>query len=37
MEEGRSDLKILTDTPTGRRPLGRPNRRCEDGIGMYLK
>ena len=26
MEEGRSALKILTGTPTGKRPLGRP--RC---------
>ena len=27
MEEGRSVLKILTDTPTIKRPLGRPTRR----------
>ena len=24
MEEGRSAFKILTGTPTGKRPLGRP-------------
>ena len=24
-EEGRSDFKMLTDTPTGKRPLGRPS------------
>ena len=29
MEEGRSAFKILTDTPTGRRPLGRPRRRLD--------
>jgi hypothetical protein len=27
MEEARSALKILTDNPTGKRPLGRPRRR----------
>ena len=27
MEAGRSALKVLTGTPTGKRPLGRPNRR----------
>jgi hypothetical protein len=25
LEEGRSALKILTGTPTGKRPLGRPS------------
>ena len=30
MEEGRSALKILTGTPTGKRPLGRPRFRWED-------
>ena len=28
MEEGRSSFKILTGKPTGKRPLGRPRRRC---------
>ena len=36
MEEG-SVLKILTGTPKGKRPLGRPRRRCEDKIRIYLK
>ena len=26
MEEGRSSFNILTGTPTGKRPLGRPRR-----------
>ena len=34
MEEGRSAFKILTDKPTGKRPLGRPRRRWEDNIRM---
>ena len=34
MEEGRSAFKILTDEPTGKRPLGRPRRRGEDNIIM---
>ena len=29
--------KILTDTPTGKRPLGRRRRRWEDNIRMDLK
>ena len=37
MEEGRSAFKILTDTPIGKRPLGRPRRRWEDNIRMDLK
>ena len=37
MEEGRSGLNILTDKPTGNRPLGRPRNRCEDNIRMYLR
>jgi hypothetical protein len=37
MEEGRSDFKILTGKPTGKRPLGKPRRRWEDNIGMDLK
>jgi hypothetical protein len=28
---------MLTATPTGKRPLGRPRRRWEDNIRMYLK
>ena len=30
--EGRSDFKILTGKPTGKRPLGKPRRRWEDNI-----
>ena len=37
MEEGGSAFKILTDTPAGKRSLGRPRRRWEDNIRMGLK
>ena len=37
MEEGRSAFKILTGTPTGKSPLGRPRRRCEGNIRMDLE
>ena len=37
MDESRSDFKILADEPTGKRPLGRPRRRWEGNIRMYLK
>ena len=37
MEEGRSAFKILTATPTGKRPLRRPMRRWDDNIRMDLK
>ena len=37
MEESRSAIKILTGTPTGKRPLGRPRRRCEDNIRISPK
>ena len=30
MEESRSSFKMLTGKPTGKRPLGRPRRRCQD-------
>ena len=36
MEEGRSAFKILTDTPAGKKPLGRPRHRWEDNIRMDL-
>ena len=36
-EEGRSAFKILTGTPTGKRPLGRHSSRWENNIGMHLK
>ena len=37
MEEGRSAFKILTGTPTGKRPLGSPQHRWEDNTIMDLK
>ena len=36
IEGGRSTL-ILTGKSRGKRPLGRPRRRWEDTIRMYLK
>ena len=32
-----SAFKILTGKPTVKRPLGRPSRRWEDNIRMYLE
>jgi hypothetical protein len=37
MEEGRSALKMLTGTPAGKIPLGRPSRRWDVNITMDLK
>ena len=37
MEEGRSAFKILTGTPTEKRPLGRPRRRWEGNIRIDIK
>ena len=37
MEKGTSAFKILTDKPTGNRPLERPRRRWEDNIRMDLE
>ena len=37
MEEGRSAFKILTDKPTGKRPLVRPRRIWENNIRMDLE
>ena len=37
MEEGRRALKIVLGKPTEKRPLGRPMRRWEDNIRIYLK
>ena len=37
MEEGGSAFKIVLGKPTGKRPLGRPRRRWEDNIKIYLK
>ena len=37
MEGGRSALKIITGTPTGKRALGMPRRRWEDNVRMDVK
>ena len=37
MEEGRSAFKILTGTPAGKRPLGRPRHRWEDNFRTDLE
>ena len=37
MVEGRSAFKILTGTPTGEIPLGRPRRRWEENMIMDFK
>ena len=37
MEAGGSSFKILTGTPVGKIPLGRPRRRCEENIRKGLK
>jgi hypothetical protein len=37
MEESRSAFKILTDKPTGKRPLGRPRCRWKDNIRKDLE
>jgi hypothetical protein len=36
MGEERKVYKILVEKPEGKRPLGRPRRRWEDGIRMDL-
>jgi hypothetical protein len=37
MGEGRKVYKVLVGKPEGRRRLGRPRRRWEDGIRMVLR
>ena len=37
MEEGKSAFKILTDKPTGKKPLRRPRRSWKDNVRMNLK
>jgi hypothetical protein len=37
MGEERKVYKVLVGKPKGKRPLGRPRRRWEDGIRMDLK
>jgi hypothetical protein len=36
MEEERKVYKVLVGKPEGKRPLGRPRRRWEDGVRMDL-
>jgi hypothetical protein len=36
MAEGRNVYRVLVGKPEGKRPLGRPRRRWEDGIKMDL-
>jgi transposase len=35
--EGRGVYRVLVGRPEGKRPLGRPRRRCEDNIKMDLR
>jgi hypothetical protein len=37
MGEGRKVCKVLVGKPEGKRPLGRPRGRWEDGIRMDLR
>jgi len=37
MGEGRGVHRVLVGKPEGNRPLGRPRRRWEDNIKMYLQ
>jgi hypothetical protein len=37
MGEERKVYKVLAGKPEGKRPLGRPRRRWEDGIRMHLR
>jgi hypothetical protein len=37
MGEERKVFKVLVGKPEGKRPLGRPRRRWEDRIRMYLR
>jgi hypothetical protein len=35
--EGRGVYRILVGRPEGKRPLGKPRRRCEDNIKTDLR
>ena len=37
IEESKSAFKILTSTPRGKRPLGKPRLRWEDYVRMDIK
>ena len=36
-EQSRNAYKVFVGKPEGKRPLGRPRRRWEDNIKMYLR
>jgi hypothetical protein len=37
MGDGRNVYRVLVGKPEGERPLGRPRRRCEDGIKIDVR
>jgi hypothetical protein len=37
MGEGRNVYRVLVGKPEGKSPLGRPRRRCEEGLKMDLR
>jgi hypothetical protein len=37
MEEESKVYRVLVGRPEGKSPLGRPRRRCEDGIRMDIR
>jgi hypothetical protein len=37
IEEGKGVYRVLVGRPEGKRPMGRPRRRWEDNIKMYLR
>jgi hypothetical protein len=37
MVEGRGVYRVLIGRPEGKRPLGRPRRRCQDNIKLDLR
>jgi hypothetical protein len=37
MVEGRGVHRVLVGKPEGKKPLGRPRRRCEDNIKLDLR
>jgi hypothetical protein len=37
MEEKRNAYRILVGKPEGKRPLGRPRRRCVDNVKMDVR
>jgi hypothetical protein len=37
MGEGRNMYRVLMGKPEGKRPIGRPRRRWEDGIKIHLR